>query len=241
MSRIIISLISITFFSWLIKKQSDKLTNQFETLKHFQVSSELCVGQGGDNNKKITHKDIFWKRFALANILLYIYVIIGIIIGYLLIFFHEIGHLLTAISFNMNIIEVFLSPLYGHVILNGEIPVIQHTIIALSGGLGVIITGTFFLFLLHWNDKLALTLHAPLNIIITYAVWENLRYFCQGAITLTNDIGLIIQLNPEINPSLILYFCLVGMVLVILFSAYSLFQKGLKKKVSYNEVQKSRT
>ena len=226
MILIIADLTLIFIISRFIKKRSDKLTEQFEFRMYFQESSRLQISQVGESKKIKTYKDIFINRCQLAIWLFVIYFLIGIF-GCLLVFFHEIGHLLTAISFKVNIIEIFLSPLYGYVLLSGEIPVMQLNSIALSGGLGVIISGTILLLLLHWNDRLTLTFQIPLNCIIIYAIWDNLRYFWVGAINLPNnyDMGLILQRNPALNPLLILYICLFWWALVLIFSSWSFFKK----------------
>lgn len=207
MTRIIFGLIIIIFSSWIIKITSNKLTCHFKT-------------------QNCSYKKIIIIRVMLVAVLSFILLFIGRFIAFLPIFFHEVGHLLTAISFKADILGVFLSPLHGYVLVNGDFPEIQYTIIAASGGLGVIIFGIILLLLLHLNDDLALTLYAPLSLAILQAVFSDLYYFFTGAITISNDMGQIILLNPNLNPLAISYWCLVGIIAIIIFWLWSILKRA---------------
>jgi len=207
MTRIIFGLIIIIFSSWIIKIASNKLTYQLKTQKY-------------------SYKRIIIIRVMLVITLSFVLLFIGRYIAFLPVFFHEVGHILTAISFKVDISEVILSPLRGDVLINGDVPEIQYTIIAASGGLGVIIFGIVLLLLLHLNDDLALTLYAPLSSAILQVVISDLYYFFTGAITISNDMGQIILLNPNLNPLAISYWCLVGIIAIIIFWSWSIFKRA---------------
>ena len=206
-SKIIIGLIMILYFTWVIKVVAGKLM-------------DLIENRARENKKK-------WMaiitQLILSYLLFMIYFGIGYFYAHLPIFFHEIGHLLTAISFKAEIAGIFLSPFEGKTFIDIEnLLEIQYTIVAAAGGLGVIFIGTILLLLLHWNNELAYILHFPLSLIIMLAVVSDLYYFCNGAITLSNDIGQIIQINPDLDPRAIAYFSLLGMILVIIFWMWSI-------------------
>jgi len=233
--KIIFTLMIILYVSWRIKKKSDKLTEYYNTRSFFRTSGKLQIPQGEENMEIPTYFEIFRQRFVLCVILFALYFPVGYIIGYLPIFFHELGHLLTALSFNIEIVEVFLSPLYGYVKPNGEIPNTEFIIIALSGGLGVIVSGTILLFILHWNDDISLTIYIPLYSIIYYVVWDNLKYLWDGAFLLPNnyDIGLIVQKIPNFNIYPILYISLFWMTSIIIFSCWSIMKRVYVKTKAY--------
>ena len=71
----------------------------------------------------------------------------------------------------------------------------------------------------------------PLTSILLYAICNNLTYLWDGALSLPNDtdIGLILQRNPNLNPSFILYFSLLWFILVIIFSLSSMTKKLVNK------------
>ena len=208
MIRVIFGLIIIIYSFWVIKIASNKLTCHFKT-------------------QKWSYKKIIIIRVILVAVLSFILLFIGRFIAFLPTFFHEVGHLLTAISFKANILGVFLSPLHGNVIINEDLPEIQLTIIAASGGLGVITFGMILLLLLHLNDDLALTLYAPLSFAILQVVISDLYYFFTSAITLSNDMGLIIQLNPDLNPLVIAYWCLLGIIVILIFWLWSIIKRAI--------------
>ncbi len=210
MSKIIIGLIIILNSTWVIKVVADKLTDLIEIPA-----------------RKNKIRLIFITQLILSYLLLMIYFGIGYFYAHLPVFFHEIGHLLTAISFKAEIVGVLLSPFEGKTFIGGDnLSEIQYTIVAATGGLGVILFGVILLLLLHWNKELAFIFYFPLSIIILGAVVSDLWYFCSGAITLSNDMGQIIQINPDLNPWVISYFCLFGMVNLIIFWVWSIIKRA---------------
>lgn len=208
MTRIISGLIIIIFSSWVIKIASNKLTFHFKT-------------------QKLSCKKNVIIRVILVTGSCFILLFIGRYVAFLPIFFHEVGHLLAAISFKADIQGVFLSPFQGFVNFNGNFSEIQYTIIAVSGGLGVIIFGVILLLLLHLNDDLALTLYAPLSFAIILVVISDLSYFFTGAITISNDMGQIIQLNPDLNPLAISYWCILGILTILIFWIRSIMKRAI--------------
>lgn len=227
---IIWDLAVLFYSSWYFKKKSDELTMHFLTLR--RDSGRPHMVQGKRKKFKITLKHIFYQRVSIGLLIFAFYFAIGIFFS-LIIFFHEIGHLLTAMSLNVQIGVFFISPLRGFVEIIDlmNINIMKFNIIGFSGGLGVIIIGTILLLLLHWNDEITLTFKIPLTSILLYAICSNLTYFWDGALSLPNDtdIGLILQRNPNLNPSFILYFSLLWFLLIIIFSL-SVITKELVNK-----------
>lgn len=201
----------ILYFTWVIKVVASKLM-------------DLIENRTRENKKK---GKIIVTQLILSYLLFMIYFGIGYFYAHLPIFFHEIGHLLTAISFKAEVAGVFLSPFEGKTFIDIEnLLEIQYTIVAATGGLGVIIVGIILLLLLHWNKELAFIFYFPLSLIILGAVTSDLWYFCTGAITLSNDMGQIIQINPDLNPMAISYFCLFGMINLIIFWVWSIIKRA---------------
>ena len=219
MSKIIIGLIIILCSTYLIKVLTDTLT-------------DLIGTRARENEKRLK----LFTHLILSYILLMIYLILGYNFAHIQVFFHEIGHLLTAISFKADVAGVFLSPLEGKTFIDVEnLLDIQHTIVAVTGGLGVILFGIILLILLHWNKEIAFVFYFPLSTIILAAVSSDLWYFFSGAITLSNDMGQIIQLNPDLNPWVISYFCLLGMMMVIIFWIWSIIKRAKYLIDSFND------
>lgn len=210
MSKIIIGLIIILWSTWVIKVVTDKLMDLIETRARENKIKWMLITQ-----------------LIFSYLLFMIYFGIGYFFAHLPIFFHEIGHLLTAISFKAEIAGVFLSPFEGKTFIDVEnLLAIQYTIVAATGGLGVILFGIILLLLLHWNKEQAFILYFSLSFIILLAVASDLWYFCTGAITLSNDMGQIIQINPNLNPMAISYFCLFGMIMTIIFWIWSIQKRA---------------
>lgn len=219
MTKIIISLIVISCSTYIIKVMAELLTDFIEI--------------------RIREKKKLWSfiaHFILGYILLIIYIYLGNHFAHISIFFHEVGHLLTAISFKAEVVGVFLSPFEGKTFINVEnLLDIQLTIVTLAGGLGVILIGIILLLLLHWNKELAFVIHFPLSLIVLMAVCSDLWYFFSGAMTLSNDMGQIILLNPNLNPKAIAYICLLGFIMVIVFGIWSIMKRGKYFIDSFND------
>lgn len=219
LSRLIVSLVIIIASTYLIKITAVALTDYIETQPR----------QKKEEWKFITH-------LILSFILLLIYYNLAYNLGYIPVYFHEIGHLLTAISFKAEVVGVFLSPLEGMTFINAEnLLDIQQTIVASAGGLGVISFGTILLLLLHWNKEISFLYYFPLSVMILGSVGSDLWYFFNGAMTLTEDMGQIIQLNPDLNQWAISYFSLFGMGILIMFWIWSIIKRARFMKDSFEK------
>ncbi len=217
MIGVIASLIAIPYITWIINRYFTAWIKKKKINVSVKIMAQLIIG-------------IF---------LFYIWSLIDRFVGHLSIFFHEVSHILAALSFNVRIQGVLFLPLEGKTFMNpsdiGNLTAMEHTIVAASGGCGVIVIGIIFLLLLHWNKGISLIYRAPLYLLIMVAVCSDLFYFGNGAITLTNDMGVIIQLNPSILPGFIALVSLTLMVLVPIFVVWSLFKRA-KEMHNENEV-----
>ncbi|MEJ2250259.1 MAG: hypothetical protein P8Y70_10455, partial [Candidatus Lokiarchaeota archaeon] len=112
MYRIIISLILILFFGWSVKRL-------FKTW----IAKE---------NKKINTK--VNPQLIPGIIIFGIWFFIDHYLGYLSVYFHEVGHTLTALNFNVRIKGIFLSTFHGLTFFNPKdietLSIMQYTIIA---------------------------------------------------------------------------------------------------------------
>ena len=219
MSKIIIGLIIILCITYFFKVLAGRLVDLIET-----------------RVRKNKNRWKFITQLILSYFLLMIYFNLGYFFAHFPTFFHEIGHLLTAISFKADVAGVFLSPFEGKTFIDAEnLLDTQFTVVAAAGGLGVILFGIILLLLLHWNKELAFFIYFPLSIMIFAAVVSDFWYFFTGAITLSNDMGQIIQLNPDLNPWAIAYFCLLGMIMIIIFWILSIIKRAKYLNDSFND------
>lgn len=215
---IIFGLIAIPYITWVLKR----------------IFTAWII------NKKWNVKKKVMSQLIIGIFLFYIWFIIDRFFSHISIFFHEVGHILTALSFNVRIQGVLFLPLEGKTFMNlsdlESLTVMEHTIVAASGGCGVILIGILILLLIHWNENISLIYRTPLYLIITTAVCSDLYYFGNGALTLTNDMGVIIQLNPGLFPEFIAFISFFLMILVPIFMIWSLFKRTIELSTHNEEV-----
>lgn len=214
-ARIIYGLIIILLSIWIQKIILDVLINIIEKSVR-------------ENKEKKLYHNINFIQVISGTVLCYVFIIVGYYVAYLPTYIHEIGHVLTALSFKADVAGVFLSPLEGTTFFEADnLLNSQYTIIAASGCLGVIIFGSTLLFLFYWDDRLTFKLYLPTSFLILVAIITDLYYFFLGAVTLNPkyDISIIIQLNPGLNRLGIAYWCLFGGAMVFLLWIWSVYKK----------------
>lgn len=173
------------------------------------------------------------KKYAIYQIvsgfaLLYIFLIVGFFYSYITIYIHEIGHVLAALSFDAEVLGIFLSPLKGGTDINIEnLTDLQYTIIAATGPLGTIILGSFFLFLFNQDNNLEFNRYVPISFLILLQVVIDLDYIFQGAVNLIPeyDMTIILQLNPSLDRWGIAYWSLFGVVIICIYWFWMMFKK----------------
>jgi hypothetical protein len=157
----------------------------------------------GKKGKKIwSFQAIFLARCAMVVAFITYFFFIAYPMSSLVTFFHEIGHVLTALAYNSTIYQVYISPNEGHMYLSTVLFTRESNIISIMGGLGVIIVGNILLAVIHSNTRLPATLHAILIIPIWIVMLDTLLYWMDGSINLTGDIGAILERTPELDPQL---------------------------------------
>ena len=108
-------------------------------------------------------------------------------------FFHEIGHVLTALSYSSTIYQVYISPSEGYIYLSADLFTRESNAIAIMGGLGVFVIGNILLAVIHGNSRLPATLHAILIIPIWVVMIDILFYWLSESVNLTGDVRSILD------------------------------------------------
>jgi len=141
------------------------------------------------------------------------------------IFFHEIAHLIVALSLNLQISEVYIETKEGYVDYIGNPSLGQRNLLLVSGTLWLVLVGGIFLILLYRNKKIPLNLNVFLSLILWVELYEDLHYWFMGSIRGYGDPSNLINYNPRLNP--ITVTCS-SFILLILLCSLAIFSLGYK-------------
>ncbi len=200
--KVLIALSVLTIMYFVIKGLSDASSFHFEEIR----------------------KIVSWS--VLLGILFFVsYLLLREFLVNLRIFFHEIAHLIVALSFNLQISEVSIEVTYGHVDYIGDPSLGQRNLLLVSGTLWLVLVGGIFLIMLYRNKKLPLTLNVSLSIILWVELYEDLHYWFMGSIHGYGDPSKLINYNPGLNPITVTYSSFIVLILLCFLAFFSLGYK----------------
>ena len=218
-----LSVLALTYF--LIRYLSDTLSFHFEKRMFYRTNKKLNLWEGDDYKKILKYEDIMLGKFMLVILFISSYFFFGYYIGNLRIFFHEIGHLIVALSFNCQILEVSISVTGGYVKFIRPQSLMQTNLIIISGTLWLVVVGMIFLIALHRDKKMPLTLNASLSIIIWIELFEDTRYWFLGSIRGIGDPYELINNNSGLDPFVVTYSSFIFLIFLCVFGFVSLGYK----------------
>ena len=234
--KVLFSLFVLTLTYFVIRGLSAAFSFHFKKRIFHRTTKKLEVWEG-DKYKKIFNI----RKFVGGRILLVLFFLISFFllkqhVISLRVFFHEIGHLIVALSFNLQILEVSISVTGGNVDYNGVTTLGQRNLLLVSGILSLVFVGTIFLIALYRDKKLPWTLNASLSIIIWIELSLDLYYWSMGPIYGIGDSYKLINYNSDLHPFILIYS---GLIFLILLSVFVFFSLGNKiysqfKLVTFN-------
>lgn len=231
------SVLTLVYFK--IRGRSNTGSSQFSQQIAHKTPKELNTGEGKGYKRVLNLRQFIGDRILLVSLFLCSYFFLGILIGNLRVFFHEIGHLIVALSLNIKILQVFVSVAGGYVSVDGIIPLGQLNLLTISGTLWLVVVGTVFLIALYRDKKLSLTINVSLSIIIWIELASDIYYWVTGSISEIGDPLILINNNPGLHPLVITYGSLIILiilsVLVFLSLGYKIYSrfKILKSRICH--------
>ncbi len=223
--KVIFTLSILTLIYFLIRDLSDTLSFHFEKRNFYRTNKKLNLWEGDEYKKILKYEDIALGKFLLVVLFILSYLLLRQFIVNLRVFFHEIGHLIVALSFNCQIVEVFISITGGSVKFMSSPFLEQNNLIIVSGTLWVFVVGMIFLIALHKYKKMSLTLNISLSIIIWIELFEDIRYWVIGAIRGIGDPYELINSNSGLDPFIVSYSSFIFLILLCIFVFFSLGDK----------------
>lgn len=219
--KVLYSLLVLTFIYFVIKVASDALSLHFEKRMFYRTTNNLKVCEGDHCKKVFKFEDIFFGRILLVCLFVFSYVLLNQNIVNLGVFFHEIGHLIIALGFNLQILEVAILAKDGYVKYSGFVTFGQRNLLIISGSMLLVFTGMTFLIMLYRNKKMPLTLKGSLSIIIWIELQNDLYYWFIGSIRGIGDPYNLINNSSRLSPFLVAYssfIFLISLSIIVFFS-----------------------
>jgi len=220
---LVLDVLALTYF--VNRILSDTLSIHFEKRMFYRTTKKLNLWEGNKYKKILKFSDIVVARVFIALLFLLVYLLLKQFIINLGVFFHEIGHLIVALSFNCQILEVSISLTSGYVRYFRPPSLIQDNLIIVSGTLWLVVVGMIFLIALHRDKKMPLTLNASLSIIIWIELFEDTRYWFLGSILEIGDPYELINNNSGLDPFIITYSSFIFLIFLCVFGFFSLGYK----------------
>lgn len=217
------SVLSLIYF--VIRDLSDTLSIHFEKRMFYRTTKNLILWEGDKYKRILKFRDIVVVRIFTVLLFLLSFLLLGQYIVNLRIFFHEIGHLIVVLSFNLQILEVSISVTGGYVRYIRSPSLEQNNLIIVSGTLWLVVVGIIFLIALHRDKKLPLTLNASLSIIIWSALFDDTYYWIVGYIRGRGDSYDLINNNSGLDPFIVTYSSFIFLILLCVFVFFSLGYK----------------
>ncbi len=223
--KVIFTLSVLTLIYFLITYLSDTLSFHFEKRNFYRTNKKLNLWEGDEYKKILKYEDIALGKFMLVVLFILSHLLLRQFIVNLRVFFHEIGHLIVALSFNCQIVEVFISVTSGSVSYMSPPSLEQNNLIIVSGTLCLFVVGMIFLIALHQNKEMSLTLNISLTIIIWIELFEDACYWIIGAIRGIGDPYQLINNNSGLDPFIVSYSSFIFLILLCVFVFFSLGDK----------------
>ena len=223
--KVILVLYVLALIYFLIRYLSDTLSFHFEKRMFYRTTKKLNLWEGNKYKKILKFSDIVVVRILLVALFLLSFLLLEQYIVNLRIFFHEIGHLIVALSFNCQILEVSISVTGGYVRFIRPPSLMQTNLIIVSGTLWLVVVGMIFLIALHRDKKMPLTLNASLSIIIWIELFEDTRYWFLGSIRGIGDPYELINNNSGLDPFIVTYSSFIFLIFLCVFGFFSLGYK----------------
>ncbi len=207
------------------------------TFSFHRTTKKPEVWEGDEYKKPLNIRKIVGGRILLVLFFFITFFLLEQHVINLRVFFHEIGHLIVALSFNLQILEVSISVTGGNVDYNGVTTLGQRNLLLISGILWLIFVGMIFLIVLYRDKKLSWTLNASLSIIIWYVLSLDLYNWFKRPIHGIGDFYNLINYNSGLSPLILISS---GIIYLILLSAFVFFSLGYKiysqfKLVTFND------
>ncbi len=223
--KVIFALSVLALIYFVIWHLSDTLSFHFKKRNFYRTNKKLNLWEGDEYKKILKYEDIALGKFMLVVFFLLSYLLLRQYIVNLRVFFHEIGHLIVALSFNCQIVEVFISVTSGHVKYYGNPTLGQRNLIIVSGTFWFIVVGMIFLIALHQDKKMPLTLNASLSIIIGIELFEDTHYWFLGSILGIGDPYELINNNSGLDMFIVSYSSFIFLIILCGFVFFSLGYK----------------
>ncbi len=162
-------------------------------------------------------------RSVLLGLLFFVsYLLLREFLVNLRLFFHEIAHLIVALSFNLQISEFSIDVPESYVKYIGDPSLGQRNLLLVSGTLWLVLVGGIFLNILYRDKKSPLTLNVSLSIILWFELFEDLRYWLLGSIYGYGDPSKLINYNPGLNPITVTYSSFILLIILCSLAFFSL-------------------
>lgn len=223
--KVLFALSVLALIYFMFRDLSDTLSYHFEMRMFYRTTKNLNLWEGDKYKRILKFGDIVVLRILIVLLFLLSFLLLGQYIVNLRIFFHEIGHLIVALSFNCQILEVFISVTGGYVRYYGDTTLGQRNLIVVSGTLWLVVVGMIFIIALHRDKKLPLTLNASLSIIIWITLFNDICYWIVGPILETGDPYDLINYNSGLDPFIISYSSFIFLSFLCVFVFFSLGYK----------------
>ncbi len=220
--KVLFALSALAIIYFMIWDLSDTLSFHFEKRMFYRTNQKMNLWEEDEYKKILKYEDIMFGKFMLAVLFIASYILLGYFIGNLRFFFHEIGHLIAALSFNCQIVDVFISLTSGYVSFISSPSLIQNNLIIISGTFWLVVVGMIFLIALHQDKKMPLTLNVPLSIIIFVELSDDVRYWFLGAILGIGDPYQLINNNSGIDSFIVSYYSFIFLIILYVFIFFSL-------------------
>ncbi len=223
--KVIFELSALVLIYFGLEYASITISSLFEKRVYNPPAENLNYLKVGKNKRILTLGDIFCVRLLIALLFIGSYLFLRELFVNLGVFFHEIGHLIVALSFNQRILEVSISLTNGFVKYIGFPSLEQRNLILISGTFWMVLIGMIFLIALQQDKKMPLVLNASLSVIIWIELFNDACYWFLGSIYGIGDSYDLINNNPGLDPFIVTFSSLIFLIFLIVFIFLSLGYK----------------